>query len=187
MNLIHVITSYLILLKLCIGVESLLTDNPELVWRARRFGWNWNGKKEPTAAQPLSRVRFTVAQLPSAVSRVAIPPRQAVTLLPSQVEWSSQAQFVLEHSIITCNVFITTAGTTPLNIALRSTLQNNWVTPWSRVLGKLTVTQLVNKFPVFYVTLRFITVFTTARHWSLSWARCIQSTPSHPISLRSSL
>jgi len=30
-------------------------------------------------------------------------------------------------------------------------------------------------------------VFTTAWHWSLSWARCIQSTPSHPTSLRSIL
>jgi hypothetical protein len=28
-------------------------------------------------------------------------------------------------------------------------------------------------------------VFTTARHWSLSWSRWIQSTNSHPISLRS--
>jgi hypothetical protein len=33
---------------------------------------------------------------------------------------------------------------------------------------KLIVTQLVKKFPAFYVTRRFITVFTTARHWSLS-------------------
>jgi hypothetical protein len=30
-------------------------------------------------------------------------------------------------------------------------------------------------------------MFTTARHWSLSWARCIQFTPSHPASLRSIL
>jgi hypothetical protein len=30
-------------------------------------------------------------------------------------------------------------------------------------------------------------VFTRALHWSLSWARSIQSTPSHPISLRSIL
>jgi hypothetical protein len=27
-------------------------------------------------------------------------------------------------------------------------------------------------------------MFTRALHWSLSWARSIQSTPSHPISLR---
>jgi hypothetical protein len=30
-------------------------------------------------------------------------------------------------------------------------------------------------------------MFTRARHWSLSWARFIQFTPSHPISLRSVL
>jgi len=33
---------------------------------------------------------------------------------------------------------------------------------------KLTVAQLVNKFPASYETRRFITVFTRARHWSLS-------------------
>jgi hypothetical protein len=31
---------------------------------------------------------------------------------------------------------------------------------------------------------KFITVFTTARHLSLSWARSIQSTPPHPTSQR---
>jgi hypothetical protein len=30
-------------------------------------------------------------------------------------------------------------------------------------------------------------MFTRALHWSLSWARSIQSIPSHPISLRSIL
>jgi hypothetical protein len=33
----------------------------------------------------------------------------------------------------------------------------------------------------------FNTVFTRALHWSVSWAISIQSTPSHPISLRSIL
>jgi hypothetical protein len=28
-------------------------------------------------------------------------------------------------------------------------------------------------------------LFTRAHHWSLSWSRCIQSTFSHPVSLRS--
>jgi len=37
----------------------------------------------------------------------------------------------------------------------------------------LTVTQLVKKFPAFYRGRRFITLFTKACHWSLSWARCI--------------
>jgi hypothetical protein len=36
------------------------------------------------------------------------------------------------------------------------------------LLEKLIVTQLVKKFPAFYGTQKFITVFTTAHHWSLS-------------------
>jgi len=42
-------------------------------------------------------------------------------------------------------------------------------------------------FPAFYGTRRFITVFRTARHWSVSWARWIQSTPSHTVFVRSIL
>ena len=37
-------------------------------------------------------------------------------------------------------------------------------------LKKLTVSQLVKKFPAFYGTRRFITAFTSARHLSLSWS-----------------
>jgi hypothetical protein len=41
--------------------------------------------------------------------------------------------------------------------------------PWRRVLlEELTVTQLVKKFPAFYVSRRSITIFTIARHWYLS-------------------
>jgi hypothetical protein len=43
------------------------------------------------------------------------------------------------------------------------------------------------EFPNIYGTRRFITVFTNALHWSLSWARWIQSISLHPTSLRSSL
>jgi hypothetical protein len=42
-------------------------------------------------------------------------------------------------------------------------------------------------FSAFYGTRRFITVFKTALHWSLSWPRWIQSIPPHPISLKSAL
>jgi len=35
-------------------------------------------------------------------------------------------------------------------------------------LEKLTVAQLLNKFPAFYGTLSFITLFTTTCHWTLS-------------------
>ena len=45
----------------------------------------------------------------------------------------------------------------------------NILTPWSRVLlEKLTGSQLVKKFPVFYGIQRFIKAFTSARHLSLS-------------------
>ena len=43
------------------------------------------------------------------------------------------------------------------------------LTPWCRVLlEKLAGLQLVKKFPAFYGTRRFITVFTSARHLFLS-------------------
>jgi len=53
---------------------------------------------------------------------------------------------------------------------------------WSRILlEKLRVLELVNKFPAFYWTRRFITVFTSARHLSLSEPH--QSSPYFPILL----
>jgi hypothetical protein len=55
------------------------------------------------------------------------------------------------------------------------------------LLEKLPIVQLLENFPAFYGTRMFITVFTRALHWSLFWARSIQSIPSHPISLRSIL
>jgi hypothetical protein len=58
------------------------------------------------------------------------------------------------------------------------------ITPWSRVLlEKLIATQLVKKLSAFYGTRMYITVFTIARRWTLSWARWIQSTPSRHIYL----
>jgi hypothetical protein len=50
---------------------------------------------------------------------------------------------------------------------------------------KVILAQLIKKFPAFYGTLKFITLFTRARHWSLLWSSWIQSTPSHPVSLLS--
>jgi hypothetical protein len=43
---------------------------------------------------------------------------------------------------------------------------------------------LVKKFPAFFGTQKFVIVFTIARHWYLSWDRCIQFTLFHSISLR---
>jgi hypothetical protein len=62
-----------------------------------------------------------------------------------------------------------------------SSLTHSW--SWA-LLEKLPIVQLLKNFPAFYGTRKFITVFTRALHWSLSWARSIQSIPSHPISLR---
>jgi hypothetical protein len=47
---------------------------------------------------------------------------------------------------------------------------NKEITPDSRVLKKLTGPQVVKKFPSFYETHTFITIFKTAHHWSLSWS-----------------
>jgi hypothetical protein len=44
----------------------------------------------------------------------------------------------------------------------------NKLTAWSRVLEKLPVPQLVNKFAAFYETRNFITVFKIASHVYLS-------------------
>jgi len=60
--------------------------------------------------------------------------------------------------------------------------------PCSRVLlEKLTGSQLVKKFPAFYGTQMFITAFTRARHFSLSWASLFHPIPPHPTSRRSIL
>ena len=62
------------------------------------------------------------------------------------------------------------------------------LTPCSTVLlEKLTVPQLVKKFPAIYRTRRFIAAFTTTRYQSLSSASSIQSIPPHPTSWRSIL
>jgi hypothetical protein len=48
---------------------------------------------------------------------------------------------------------------------------------------KLKCPKLLKKFPAFYGTRRFITIFTRARHLSLSWPRLIQSMPHPPSNL----
>jgi len=71
-----------------------------------------------------------------------------------------------------------------ISVRILGMMQNNrlksgdLLTPQSRViLEKLTGVQLVNKFPAFYGTRRFITAVTGARHLPLSSASSIQSIP----------
>jgi len=62
------------------------------------------------------------------------------------------------------------------------------LTPWCRTLfEKLTVTQLVKNILLSLWNPRFIIVFTKARHFFLSSARCTPSTSPHPVSLQSIL
>ena len=81
------------------------------------------------------------------------------------------------HYTCTCILVVTT---------LRMT---TWLAEtWRRaLLEKPTGSQVVTKFPAFYVTRRFITAFTSPCHLSLSWASSIQSTPPNPTSWRSIL
>ena len=58
----------------------------------------------------------------------------------------------------------------------------NYAAPWSRVVEKLTVPHLVQKFPLYCGTRRFITMFRRARYFSTSWTRWIQSAHSQPSS-----
>ena len=57
------------------------------------------------------------------------------------------------------------------------------LTARSRILPE----KLVKKLPVFYGIGMFVTAFTKARQLSVSWFRSIQSVPSHPTSLKSTL
>ena len=68
----------------------------------------------------------------------------------------------------------------------------NWgayllTTQSTTLLENLTSSQLIKKFLAFYVTRRFITAFTSARHLSLSPASSIQSIPPHSTSWKSIL
>jgi hypothetical protein len=70
-----------------------------------------------------------------------------------------------------------------------SSVKQRWfsvLTYWQSwaLLEKLPIVLPLKNFTAFYGTRRFITVFTRAFHWSLSWGSSIQSTPHHPISLK---
>jgi hypothetical protein len=67
------------------------------------------------------------------------------------------------------------------SLSIRLRPLTSFLSPWSwALLEKPPVTQPLKNFPAFYGTQSFIAV-------SISWASSIQSTPPHPISLRSIL
>ena len=72
--------------------------------------------------------------------------------------------------------------------ACHSTWLTYLLTPWSRVLlEKLTASAASQEIPRIFGTRKFITVLTSARHLSLSWANSIQSPQALPTSWRSIL
>jgi hypothetical protein len=77
----------------------------------------------------------------------------------------------LQLILIDCNI-------RPIAVAI---IVTNFAGESSRIWESL------KNLTIFYGIQSFITVFTWARHLSLSWARLIQSMPPHPISLRSTL
>jgi hypothetical protein len=77
---------------------------------------------------------------------------------------------------------VKTAGWKRLSRCCSLTHSWSWV-----VLEKSPIVQLLKNFPTFYGAQSFITMFTRTLHWSLCWARSIQSIPSHCISLKSIL
>jgi len=80
-----------------------------------------------------------------------------------------------------CKVCKCVQGTVCEHNHLLSYVLPHLLTPWSRDLEKLTVSQLVKKFPTFYGTRRFITGFTSARHLPLSQVRSIQFMSPTPL------
>ena len=85
-----------------------------------------------------------------------------------------------------CSEDLVTELQTRFYIITSKTVKAYLLTPWCRVLiEKLTGLQLVKKFPAFHGTRRLITVLTSVRHLSVSWASPIQSIYPHPTSWRS--
>jgi hypothetical protein len=58
----------------------------------------------------------------------------------------------------------------PISFCANDPLTHSW--SWA-LHEKLLIVQLLQNFTAFYGTRKFITVFTKALHWSLSWTRSI--------------
>jgi len=109
--------------------------------------------------------------------------------------WTGTTDFQWHTSVILKCLYLTKSSFTTLfhyrlchSLAPGQYMSWRNHTPCSRVLlEKLTGFQTVKKLLEFYRTQKFITVFTSAHHPSLSWASSIQSIPPLPTSWRSIL
>jgi hypothetical protein len=71
-------------------------------------------------------------------------------------------------TVTRCNNQRTTLTSILSDLLFSTILDYSW--SWA-LLDEPPILQLLKNFPAFYETWRFITVFTRALHWSLSWAR----------------
>ena len=105
----------------------------------------------------------------SSLSACSPPPpkkKEALGHYKSQYIFTKLYDVTLHRTVILIitNFISTKAHTFDIPFQLHFPYEQNLLIPWSRVLlGKLTGSQLVKKFPAFYVTRKFITAFTTTR------------------------
>ena len=151
-----------------------------LVWRLPAVFWQWLAQEGRVAEPPAGTVQGTSS---AACRRMLLADRN-LQISDSVPGRTFPAEF--RHNPLSDTQFRKVrfhTRTIDQNITLQC--EPTRTTPWSRFLPeKLKRSKLLNKFPAFYRTWRFITVFTTARHLSLSWATTIQSMLPHSTSRR---
>jgi hypothetical protein len=100
--------------------------------------------------------------------------------LNSVVKYSDDLDIYIFSRITDCHLWHTARSSEGLE------MYSYLLTPWSRVLlEKLTSFTASQEIPRIYGTRKFITVFKSVRHLSLSWARSIQFPQSPSTSSRS--
>jgi hypothetical protein len=95
--------------------------------------------------------------------------------------WKMKVHIFMIHKNLICpQVFVACVWCVHLTFKFGTIIPLTELSPsW-----ELPIVQLLNKFPAFYGTQKFITMFARDLHWFLFWARSFQSIPSHPISLK---
>jgi hypothetical protein len=121
-------------------------------------------------------------------------PRRLTTLWASMACYSDSFTFFIlvlfRFYSLRLHLFYLTrrmTGASEYCISPKTTTSFSFSYDSSRVHEKCLTAQSLKNLPTFYGTWSFITVFTRALHWSVSWARSILSITLHPLSLRSIL
>ena len=89
---------------------------------------------------------------------------------------------VYKEQCVVCNICLGAEGN-----GLQVFKYTYLLTPWNRVLLEKLTSKTIQEIPRIYGTRKFLTVPTSDRHPSLSWANSIQSPRRPPTSWRSTL